>query len=75
MVLTLATVSSNLTPIWDKILGNATVSSFDKVIARLLCVSSPNVVIESPIIDFSVLASQTQNTTRGEQRDCGGRGS
>lgn len=48
-------------------------SSLDEVFVRLLHVSSPNVVTRSLIVDSFIMASQFQNTAKGEQGDHGGK--
>lgn len=71
MVLTLTILSPKLDFVWDQILANIVIPSLDKVFARLLCVSSPNIVIGSfsPFsLNSSIFASQTQ------QKDHNGQG-
>lgn len=71
MVLALATFSPDLNSVWDQILANAIVPSFDKVFARLLRVSSPSIIrgsSSSSKIESSTFVSQTL------QGDCGSRG-
>ena len=72
MVLTLAALDPDLTPVRDQILSGSTVPSLDEVFARLLHVSSPTIV-HSPG-DSSVLVSQSHTFTKREQGDRSGRG-
>ena len=77
MVLTLIGLYPNLETVRDQILGSPSVSSLDDVFARLLRISSTQILPFDSISDSSVLVSQTNirggrsgNRSRGQRPHC-----